>query len=533
MKSSSGSVFLFLIIFFAGIIPSFAQLNISPQEINFSDVFNRLKNVNFINTSQTDTITIDSIYYNSSLFTIRFNSYNKYPMHIPPGDSLEMDCILSGYFLVTKQDTSDTMVINYNSQQSDVKIKIGFYEESLEEGNVSGTVSSNGNALSNATINFYYEGIYFFAKTTTDQYGNYTIRLPKGEYTALAKKDGYDIAFYNNRTSPIDANRIKIVRDTLLTINFDLNATTSTGVSISGFVIDKRTSTNVNRGIVIVRNGSHTPSKILANQADQPIYAALINPDGSYEMTLPSVGDGYFIQSFSDFYTPSYYSQNNSGTFIWQQGDSININGNLTNLDISMLRDSSFGGGTISGIINKPDSTFFSYSDIIVYAQSVSSGQPFNYSFVDSTGSFALTELPYGTYKVYAQKIKYNDAIFDNNISITPATISASGIILAFNNDVASVDNNSFNPITFLLFQNYPNPFNPSTTIRFQIEKITHAIVKVTNILGQEVTVLKDETLAPGNYNIKFNGNKLSSGPYFISLITDYGVQVKKMMLLK
>ena len=93
-------------------------------------------------------------------------------------------------------------------------------------------------------------------------------------------------------------------------------------------------------------------------------------------------------------------------------------------------------------------------------------------------------------------------------------------------------------PTVFKLEQNYPNPFNPSTIIKYQIPFLeTHrdasVQLKIYDILGNEVTTLVNETKAPGNYEIKFDGSKLASGVYFYKLSTSSFVKVKKMLLLK
>jgi hypothetical protein len=90
---------------------------------------------------------------------------------------------------------------------------------------------------------------------------------------------------------------------------------------------------------------------------------------------------------------------------------------------------------------------------------------------------------------------------------------------------------------TFELKQNYPNPFNPSTTISFNIPKSTLVKLKVFNLLGELITVLKDEILQKGHYRINFNpesdGLKLASGIYFYSLEIENFIIAKKMLFLK
>jgi len=47
-------------------------------------------------------------------------------------------------------------------------------------------------------------------------------------------------------------------------------------------------------------------------------------------------------------------------------------------------------------------------------------------------------------------------------------------------------------PLLYNLYQNYPDPFNPSTMIQFTVPSDGRAILKVYNMLGQEVATLFD-----------------------------------------
>ena len=89
------------------------------------------------------------------------------------------------------------------------------------------------------------------------------------------------------------------------------------------------------------------------------------------------------------------------------------------------------------------------------------------------------------------------------------------------------------NVISFNLEQNYPNPFNPSTTIEFNIPQKSLVKVKVYDVLGNLVSILKEEELEAGSYNLNFDGRNLSSGIYYYSLETVDFRSVKKMILLK
>ena len=90
------------------------------------------------------------------------------------------------------------------------------------------------------------------------------------------------------------------------------------------------------------------------------------------------------------------------------------------------------------------------------------------------------------------------------------------------------------------LYNNYPNPFNPETIIRYAVPgtmKTAQVLLKVYNVLGQEVRTLVNESVAPGFYEVNFDGRDLSSGAYFYRIsITGGGVNfhaAKKMLLIR
>ncbi len=85
----------------------------------------------------------------------------------------------------------------------------------------------------------------------------------------------------------------------------------------------------------------------------------------------------------------------------------------------------------------------------------------------------------------------------------------------------------------FSLLQNYPNPFNPFTNISYTIPVNTHVKLNVYDGFGREVTVIVDKKQNAGTYEVKFNGENLSSGFYFYKLEAGEFVQTREMLLLK
>lgn len=95
------------------------------------------------------------------------------------------------------------------------------------------------------------------------------------------------------------------------------------------------------------------------------------------------------------------------------------------------------------------------------------------------------------------------------------------------------VDENNSLPISYNLSQNYPNPFNPATTIEYHIPNAEKVVLKVYNLIGQEVAELVNSNKSAGSYKVNFNAEKLASGVYYYTLSAGNFVQSKKLILLK
>jgi probable HAF family extracellular repeat protein len=88
-------------------------------------------------------------------------------------------------------------------------------------------------------------------------------------------------------------------------------------------------------------------------------------------------------------------------------------------------------------------------------------------------------------------------------------------------------------PNEYNLAQNYPNPFNPTTTIRYSIPQSSNVILKVYDVLGNEVATLVNEEKDRGVYTVNFDASQLASGIYFYRLQASSFVETKKMIILK
>lgn len=91
------------------------------------------------------------------------------------------------------------------------------------------------------------------------------------------------------------------------------------------------------------------------------------------------------------------------------------------------------------------------------------------------------------------------------------------------------------------LYQNYPNPFNNSSIIKYSLAENAQVVLKVFNMLGEEISFLVNKNQSPGDYEIEFNGEGLTSGVYIYQIVTKSNdakftekyIETKKMILIK
>ncbi|MBN1351977.1 S8 family serine peptidase [candidate division KSB1 bacterium] len=131
-------------------------------------------------------------------------------------------------------------------------------------------------------------------------------------------------------------------------------------------------------------------------------------------------------------------------------------------------------------------------------------------------------------------------SIYINEIEV-PITViwNEAGAVVDLSRMISSVGVANDNlPKVFDLAKNYPNPFNPETTIKYQLPKATFAILKVYNLLGQQVRTLVDSEKKAGFYQVHWDGRNdagsvVSSGIYLYKIDADGYHKTRKMLLLK
>ncbi len=159
---------------------------------------------------------------------------------------------------------------------------------------------------------------------------------------------------------------------------------------------------------------------------------------------------------------------------------------------------------------------------------------------------------PGQTYSWTLKKLSGGDTLQEGVVQADPSgTITAPDLLLikektelTISGPVSGIyDKEKVNrPEKYILYQNYPNPFNPQTTIEYKIPAAGKVVLKIYNLIGQEVRTLINKEIPAGCHSVVWDGkdnlgNRVSSGVYFYKLdlnnLLDISRQIKKLLLIK
>ncbi len=151
----------------------------------------------------------------------------------------------------------------------------------------------------------------------------------------------------------------------------------------------------------------------------------------------------------------------------------------------------------------------------------------------DGTGVWIGDGTLNGTLRIDSFQLAY-----DESSSAVSSTLYIDDFRVVTLNEVGIETEEPVRPHSFTLHQNYPNPFNPTTTIAFTLPEASNVRIEVFNVLGERVRTLTNSRYNTGNYSVVWDGlneagTLVPSGVYFYRMISDMGVQVRNMMLLK
>ncbi len=246
------------------------------------------------------------------------------------------------------------------------------------------------------------------------------------------------------------------------------------------------------------------------------------NPDGSAGLAWRNITPNSTLVTYID---PATYNQLNA------TDPSNHISPDDQPLPVTLTAFNAKVNTTSGGVLLE----WKTASEVNNYGYTVQRKGADETAFTDLSGAF----IPGKGTTLDPQSYSYVDRSIDAVGSYTyrlkqqdmDGTIHYSGTIVV---QMTLTDVAEMAPREFKLMQNYPNPFNPSTQVKFSVENAGRAVLKVYNVLGEEVATLFDGTAEAGRYYVStFDATGLASGIYIYRLTTEQKNDVHKMLLLR
>src|SRR3989339_376275 len=307
------------------------------------------------------------------------------------------------------------------------------------------------------------------------------------------------------------------------------------------------------------------------------IYSITQQQGGGYqevdaETQIASDGTFFISQFFPDNYVlkvilngenPAYESLVSSyystigNAYTWEMADTINMSCGISfEANITMYELSPFipGNGVISGSIvyaetssknqkgiyinhSKSTGTPVTFTDIFI--QSVPINLPFSNTFTNENGEYEFAEIPEG---IYSLKVEIPGFPMLSTYEVTINGLDTSFSDLNFFVDTlyggdiyTSSINNSGVESPVISFSVFSNPYREYTNIIYKLSNSSHVTLEVYDVIGNKVIVLADEHQIVGEYNYLLNAKKLqlTSGSYFVQLISGTNIYLKKIIQIE
>lgn len=109
---------------------------------------------------------------------------------------------------------------------------------------------------------------------------------------------------------------------------------------------------------------------------------------------------------------------------------------------------------------------------------------------------------------------------------------STTGLVWSFTTEAGSSAENPAAPQAFQLQAAYPNPFNSNVRIGLTVAQESPTVVRIFDIVGQEVATLVDSKLSAGEYQLEWNAAGNAAGLYFLKCECAGLTQTQKLIYL-
>ncbi len=240
------------------------------------------------------------------------------------------------------------------------------------------------------------------------------------------------------------------------------------------------------------------------------INTAIIDSSGHYYFMLPA--GQYIVRAelsqnsiFYGQYAPTYYIN----SLNWQQATIINLDHNLVDVNIDLIRfDSIYTGiGSINGMLSVNNKNLITTSAEIILLNT--SNQPVSCTKTNNNSFFSFNNLGLTDYKVYAEIPGYT------SIPV-PVTLSQNNPVASGLNLVICTSIHDFTK-TLESAKVYPNPVVDVMTLETNMNNAQEVVCNIYNLMGVKIDS-KTIRMDKGINSVLFDSKSWAKGIYILSI---------------
>lgn len=380
---------------------------------------------------------------------------------------------------------------------------------------------------------------HYKAEAVTDQFGEYSVKLPEAEYIAVATAIGrnsmsgqYFPQYYKLAKGIQDATIIELKQN----------------ISGIDFALDKIPSyENYITGKVVNTDGVELPDVVVSAYCIEPegkndkfrfhSQSAVTDESGNFKMQNLIPGTYVLFAAIRDkVHMPGFYVEGEIVSPSWKDASEIAVeeSGSFGPYKLTLpLFEKVYGEGRIRGFVRERKGSAKIGGDEVqgkdgLHGANVyifdEAGNPVKSTATNADGSFELNMLPLGTYTVILDKVGFYPHTY---------TISLNQERNDFSDEVemSPISTTSINSIYEIANSVFPNPVSEMLNITFEGDG-TIANIKISNING-EILLHEQKISVSGSNHLSFPATQFSSGTYFLTIELNGKALVTPIVIIK
>jgi PKD repeat protein len=298
-------------------------------------------------------------------------------------------------------------------------------------------------------------------------------------------------------------------------------------------------------GMLTAGTGAAGPSEVYLIE-NNTLLGTLIAIDTTYSIDssgvtsyyFPNIQPGNYLVKAAMLPVNPNYAANmptyHQSALFWNQATTVNVAANsFTQANISYIAGVNPGGpGFIGGLISQGANKGAGdpIPGVQVMLLDVNNGdKPVAVRFSDALGAFGFSNIPYGTYKVYAEMI--NKTTYPTIVTINAATPSTDGIKIIVGNQVISSINPSDNTFSGQVGAIHPNPSHELCYIPLNLNHRQEITLQISDLAGKTIRS-SSYSLYSGQQSVEIDTGTLIQGVYFVTIIDANGQKATRKLVV-